>query len=150
MRPIERIKPYISLLKGRNNVFDISEKEVVKLSQFNPDYDELEKFWLENPDLRFTQLCVNTGLIPNVPGMWYYTEDLDFMLNLGFEMRDVMLWGTYGKSLDQPLKYIFLKNMSNEHIKAVLQNVRTISEKYRTAFENELKYREENNIIIED
>jgi hypothetical protein len=135
MRPIERIKPYISLLKSRNNVLD---------------YDELEKFWLENPDLRFTQVCVNTGLIPNIPGFWYYTEDLDFMLNLGFEPREVMLWGTYGKNLDQPLKYVFLKEMSNSHIQAVLDNVKSISERYRKEFENELKYRKENNIKIED
>jgi len=150
MRPIERIKPYIALLKNRNNVFDISEKEVVKLSEFKPDYDELEKFWLENPDLRFTQLCVNTGLIPNLPGFWYYTEDLDFMLNLGFEPREVMFWGTYGKNMDQPLKYVLLKDMSNSHIKAVLDNVKSISERYRKEFENELKYRKENNLKIED
>jgi hypothetical protein len=152
MRPIERIKPYISLLKNKTLTLDISEKETVSLSQLNsePDYDKLEKFWLENPDLRFTQVCVNTGLIPNIPGFWYYTEDLDFMLNLGFEPREVMLWGTYGKNLDQPLKYIFLKEMSNSHIQAVLDNVKSISERYRKEFENELKYRKENNIKIED
>jgi len=151
MRPIERIKPYISLLKSRNNVLDISEKEVIKFSEIKPDYDELEKFWLENPDLRFTQLCVNTGLIPNIPGMWYYKEDLDVMINFfGFEPREVMLWGTYGKNSDQSLKYIMLKEMSNSHIQSVLDNVKSISERYRKEFENELKYRKENNIKIED
>lgn len=152
MRPIERIKHYISLLRTKEITFDISEKETINLSQFGskPDYNELEKFWLDNPDLRLTQLFVNTGLIPNLPGMWYYVEDLDIMLNLGFEARDVMLWGTYGKNFDKPLKYVFLKDMSNEHIQAILDNVKSISEKYKIEFEKELKYREENNIKIED
>ena len=152
MRPISRIKPYISLLRNKEITIDISEKETINLSQFGskPDFDELEKYWLENPDLRLTQLFVNTGQMPNIPGFWYYMEDYEFMLNIGFEPREIMLWGTYGKNIDQPLKHVFLKDMSNEHINAVLTNVKNISEKYKTAFENELKYRKENNIIIED
>jgi len=150
MRPIERIKPYIHLLKGMNNAIDISEKESITLSQSKPDYDELEKIWLENPDWRFTQVLVNTGTIPNFPGFWYYTEDLDFMLNMGFEPRDVMLWGTYGKNGDQPLKYVFLKDMTNEHIQAIIDTQKSISDRYKIAFENELEYRKDNNIKIED
>jgi len=152
MRPVERIIPYLDLLKERSiNISEIDEKLTYNNIIISDDvYEELKKVWLDNPDWRFTQLLVNTGIIPNFPGMWYYTEDLDVMLNLGFKPREVILWGTYGKNLDQPLKMVFLKNMSNEHIKAILQNVKSISNRYKESFENELKYREENNIIIED
>lgn len=48
MRDKERIKPYLK---------------------------KIEEFWLENPDLRFTQILVNLKIIPNFHGMWYYKED---------------------------------------------------------------------------
>ena len=35
----------------------------------------LTAVWKKNPDWRLTQLLVNTGVVPNTPGAWYYTED---------------------------------------------------------------------------
>lgn len=43
--------------------------------RIKPYLKQIEKFWLENPDLRFTQVLVNMNIIPNFPGMWYYKED---------------------------------------------------------------------------
>ena len=122
MRTKERIKIYLDLLRERAKSVPILEDDDIMKSDLNVDdlYDELEKVWLENPDWRFTQLCVNTGLIPNLPGMWYYTEDREFMSNLGFLMREITLWGTYGKKGNEPLKHILLKDMTNEHIQAIL------------------------------
>ena len=43
--------------------------------------DIIENCWLENPDLRFTQVLICTGIIPNFPGMWYYREEEDIIKN---------------------------------------------------------------------
>lgn len=137
MRPIERIKIYLDLIKNKP-IINTNTEENFSLTLTNDIYSQLEKIWLENPDWRFTQLCVNTGLIPNLPGSWYYVEDMDFMLRLGFEPRDVILWGTYGKDGKQPLSYILLKNMENGHIESIINTQNTRLKNY---FIDELNYR---------
>jgi len=60
----------------------------------------------------------------------------------GFKpVREWMIWGTYGKSGKDPLKYVILKNMSDEHIGAILATQHHISDFYRTEFEAELARR---------
>ena len=145
MRTKERIKIYLDLLRERAKSVPILEDDDIMKSDLNVDdlYDELEKVWLENPDWRFTQLCVNTGLIPNLPGMWYYTEDREFMSNLGFLMREITLWGTYGKKGNEPLKHILLKDMTNEHIQAILDTQKQLKQETLKVFSDELELRKE-------
>ena len=145
MRTKERIKIYLDLLRERAKSVPILEDDDIMKSDLNVDdlYDELEKVWLENPDWRFTQLCVNTGLIPNLPGMWYYTEDREFMSNLGFPMREITLWGTYGKKGNEPLKHILLKDMTNEHIQAILDTQKQLKQETLKVFSDELELRKE-------
>jgi hypothetical protein len=56
-------------------------------------------------------------------------------------VREWMLWGTFGKSGKDPLKFVILKNMSDEHITKILETQHHIGEFYRTEFENELTRR---------
>jgi len=56
-------------------------------------------------------------------------------------VREYTTWGTYGIYGDEPLRYITLKDMTTEHIEAVLDNVRNIHPNLRAAFLNELEYR---------
>jgi hypothetical protein len=42
----------------------------------------LTKVWKEHPDWRLTQLMVNTGIVPNFPGTWYYAEDAEIVKNI--------------------------------------------------------------------
>ena len=37
-------------------------------------------------------------------------------------VREFLKWGTYGKNGDQPLTYIKLKDMTDEHIHAIIDN----------------------------
>lgn len=150
MRPANRIPIYINLLRSKigeeislNSIFEFSKiNEIdIKLCFSEKNLNELETIWKQNPDLRFSQLLVNTGFISNFPGLWYYTEDDKIMLKFGFEPREVLLWGTFGKNGDQQLKYKLIKDLDIDHIEAILKNVKVISEKYKKAFENELKYR---------
>jgi hypothetical protein len=60
----------------------------------------------------------------------------------GFKpVREWMIWGTYGKSGKDPLKWVILKNMSDEHISAILATQHHISEFYRIEFVAELQRR---------
>jgi hypothetical protein len=56
-------------------------------------------------------------------------------------VRDWMIWGTYGKTGREPLKFVILKNMSDEHIEAILKTQPQISDFYRKEFGNELRLR---------
>ena len=70
----------------------------------------------------------------------------------GNHVRDWMKWGTYGKEGDQPLKYVILKDMSDEHIKAILRTQPHIKGHfYEKQFNKELKRREKNpNLSIKE
>jgi len=65
-------------------------------------------------------------------------------INLLFKdqlVRDWMAWGTRGKSGKEPLKFILLKDMTDEHIQSVLDTQDHISDFYRREFKKELKFR---------
>jgi len=64
------------------------------------------------------------------------------------EIREVYEWGTYGKDGSENYHRVKLKNLSDEHIKAILdtQRLRDCVRKY--VFEAELAFRRKNNIII--
>jgi hypothetical protein len=49
--------------------------------------------------------------------------------------------GTFGKSGKDPLKYVILKNMSDDHIRAILDTQKQITNFYRMEFERELMRR---------
>lgn len=57
--------------------------------------------------------------------------------------RDTFKWGTYGKKLDQPLRYVYLKDMSNSHIINVLTNC-NLTEEIKEVFSREIYFRMEN------
>lgn len=64
-------------------------------------------------------------------------------------IREFFAWGSYGKAGDQPRQYIKLKDMSDEHIRAVIvyKGVRPWVVKL---MKQEIDYREEFNISITD
>ena len=57
------------------------------------------------------------------------------------EIRKFMVWGTRGEDGTEPLKWILLKDMTEKHIKAVLDSELEIAEWKRRAFKQELEYR---------
>lgn len=73
------------------------------------------------------------------------SDDDDFT-----EIRQVFTWGTYGKAGDQPLEYVHLFSMSTAHIIAILDTQTHISKKIRKVFEDELEYRAEQGIVVDD
>ena len=65
-------------------------------------------------------------------------------------VREVVMWGTRGKNGDEPYRQVKLCEMSNAHIKAVIETQPTMYPAFKRAMMNELTYRDANNIFIED
>lgn len=67
------------------------------------------------------------------------------------DIRKYFYWGTYGKDGKQPKKYVILKEMTNEHIKAILETQKQIhGTQVGVLFETELSYRNKHGIFIDD
>lgn len=62
-------------------------------------------------------------------------------------LRCFVSWGTYGKDGKQPLSYVLVKDMTDEHIRNVIQQ-QMGSKWMRTILKNELDYRTEFNLSI--
>ena len=60
-------------------------------------------------------------------------------------IREVFKWGTYGIDGKQKLKYVILKDMSWDHIEAILETQTQLRDHIRQVFVNELDYRGKNN-----
>ena len=59
-------------------------------------------------------------------------------------IREVFKWGTYGIDGKQKLKYVILKDMSWDHIEAILETQTQLRDHIRQVFVNELDYRGKN------
>ena len=59
-------------------------------------------------------------------------------------VREVFKWGTYGIDGKQKLKYVVLKDMSWDHIEAILETQTQLRDHIRQVFVNELDYRGKN------
>lgn len=111
------------------------------------DINKIECYWLKNHDLRFTQVLVNMGYIPNTPGFWYYSEDDEVLLKADCDSRDILFWGqNYDKDMNRlpETNWILIKNMNTDHIKAVIAFMgEKLPSRYKTAFSKELERRNE-------
>ena len=58
-------------------------------------------------------------------------------------IREEMLWGSYGKSGEDELRYIKLKDMCIDHINSCLNTQTRMLPQFRAAMLNEIDYREE-------
>lgn len=112
--------------------------------------EEEEKFvkmYSNYPNLRLTQILVNCNIIPNYPGSWYYTEDVKLMIEsevLAFEEISfwTIIYDKNGELIDRPI-FKLLKDMEEDHIKAILKDVEnkklTLSSAYEKYFKERIK-----------
>lgn len=149
MRPKERIKPFLEKVNWEKMIeylfpdLDEGVKEEFLVKIFT-NLQGIKTVWNINPDLRITQVLVNTDTIPNLPGFWYYREDEDILINQGYEPREVLLWGNnYDKDMNRlpKTKWILIKDLDTDHIEAILDGKYTRSSLYIKAFQDELKLR---------
>lgn len=64
-----------------------------------------------------------------------YTDDPHEVIREGFT------WGSYGRDGNTPLHYIKLKDLTEEHIQAILRTQNQLPDYIRKVFEDELKWR---------
>lgn len=100
-----------------------SKKQIKKYNKFPIEridliLNKLKEIWLKDPDKSFTELLL-TELNLNVNIL---NSDSDVMEQLGFKSRESLMWGTFGKSGKDPIKYIFLKDLESDHIKNILES----------------------------
>lgn len=149
MRPKERIKPFLEAVdwkKMLDNLFPGLKDETKEnlISKIQMNLQGIKTVWNENPDLRITQVLVNTDTIPNYPGFWYYKEDYDILLDQGIPHRKFLLWGrNFDKDMNRLPKteYLPICKMETDHIKAILDGEYTKSDVYINAFKDELEHR---------
>lgn len=78
-------------------------------------------------------------------------EELSEYMYSGHEKaRQRLAWGTYGKNGDQPLTWKLIKDMSDDHINNVLADVRSITPIIKDTLLEELVYRKNSNIRVQD
>ena len=146
MRPVERIPIFLKHVNWYILIKDIwgnlDEDETLDVyNSITKNLDDVKEFWIDNPDLRISQVLVNLGIIPNSSGMWYYMEESEILEKLGIPEREYMIWGTRGKDGKSPLEFKPIKDLSTDHIEAILETQTQISYYTRTVFEDELKRR---------
>lgn len=69
-------------------------------------------------------------------------EELSVYVEDGHEkIRENMSWGSYGPNGDQPLKRILLKDLTTDHINAIIETQTHLPKERIDIFKEELKYR---------
>ena len=85
--------------------------------RIKPFLKYLEMEWKKNPDLRFGQLLITTGIVSDDIKTWN-AEMSDYPIP--FEvLRTIQSWGTYGKN--NKYKEVLLKDLETSHIKNILK-----------------------------
>ena len=100
------------------------------------------RYWKSNPKLRFGEMLVNQGILPDKFNIWC-DHDFEILIDQGNSPREVFTWGqNFDKDMN-PLRntnWIILKDMSVGHIKAILTGRWAVGYTARL-FKNELEYR---------
>lgn len=64
------------------------------------------------------------------------------------QLREAVTWGTYGKTGTEPFKLKLLKDLTNDHVNAILKTQVQLSEEIRQMFRDELEFRRKTNTVI--
>ena len=66
------------------------------------------------------------------------------------QIREVVTWGTYGKGGTDVFKLKLIKNLTNDHVNAIIRTQSQLSDEVRQMFHDELEFRRKRNINISD
>ena len=149
-RNIKRIDRFLELVDNENlltNIWKLPLKDDslrTVLSLIAVKDKEITEFWKANPDLRYSQVLINIGILPNYPGFWYMYEDEDNLQDQGVDPAMFMLWGVnFDKDMNRlpETDYRFICDLETDHIQAILDGNWTRHPDYLKAFNNELNRR---------
>lgn len=99
---------------------NVSEEQVRLIKQ---NLKTIQEYWESVPDLRFSQVLVVMGFVPNHPGTWFYKEEKGILLEQGLSLREVCFWGRNKDKEGNILKqteWVLIKDLTKGHIKAIV------------------------------
>lgn len=126
MRTAYRIEPFLSKLDLDRLLnlpeLNIKPSEIEDIKHIIEDgMEEIKKFWLDNPDLRFGQMMFNLGF--NVLEPLYHLEENQVLKKCGFSDSESIGWlsylNEYGDMLPTP-KYRYVSDLGTDHLKKMV------------------------------
>lgn len=112
---------------------------------YRMNIDKIRDYWLQIPDLRFGQMLINLGYIPDRFRLWDI-EEVDWMLQNGLVGgREILFWGQqFDKDGNKLSKVIYkpIKDLETDHIEKILETQPRLSILYVNYFKQELLDRE--------
>ena len=157
MRTPKRLRFLYKFFKSKKN-FKMYLRDVVRLESkneikhwcevFYEKFKDIKIYHKTYPHLRFSQILQRYNLYKK--GFWFFIED-DIMLMKFAEPREVLYWGNNYSVKGNKLKktnWILIKDMSTEHIKAVLNGNFTNNLVYLKTFNDELKLRKNESTTV--
>lgn len=124
MRNIVRIDNFLEKVNIRNlllNIWKICDDTNIDQVEKTilDNISSIKKYWNDYRDLRFSQVLVNQGYLPNMSGYWYYYEENDILKEQGLKPREYIYWGSIFDSNGERLpetKYSLIKDLTIEHM----------------------------------
>lgn len=150
MRVKKRINRFLELVDNENLLTNIWKLPLdngdlrAVLSLIAVKDSDIREYWYSLPDLRYSQVLVNMGIIPNYPGFWYFTEEDEILEQQGCISSEYMLWGVnFDKDMNRlpEIDYRFICDLDTGHIEAILDGNWTKHPRYIAAFNDELNRR---------
>jgi hypothetical protein len=133
MRPKKRIYLIKKLLKSKKNKIKLlsywlegNPLEIkIIANRWTVKEKEIYSYWLENQDLRLTQVLLYSGVIKNTYGMLIHEEEVQGIIDSGIaHPRDILLWGNnYDKSGNKlkTTNWILLRDLETSYITNILK-----------------------------
>ena len=89
--------------------------------------------------LEYQRMSINEAPAENLA---VYTSDLHC------KIREVFTWGTYGRDGLQPKKYVLLKDLTDEHLAAILRTQTHLPAEMQKVFRDEILFRDLNDCNV--
>ena len=138
MRPTERIDNFLGkvnwkyLLEDRWKITPIFN--FIKLDHIT----DIGIYWRNNPDQRIGQVLINLGMIPDSMKVWL-DEESDILIDQGIAPEECLYWTSImdknKQLLDKPTPHL-IKDMSIDHLQAIIKDGYTLSDNMKQAFKN--------------
>jgi hypothetical protein len=128
MRNKVRIENFLSKVDIRDlllNIWNVCDNTNIDQAEKTilDDIDLIKVHWFLYYDLRFSQILINYGYLPNTTGYWYYYEEDEILDRQGWKPRDYVFWGSIydkqGNKLDE-YKYSLVKDLDIDHMQKLI------------------------------
>ena len=138
MRQKERIPILYDLLKRKSVFYKFTNtNKDLYYSDFIKNYDDLLKKNCSQNDQRIGQFLINENIIPD-SSSWFYEDSDWFVKEQLINWSSIHFWGSRGLNGDEPLKFIPLKDLTDDHIKSIVRDIPRISPQYLEYFNSRL------------